>query len=350
MNTGLRKFVGLLDQNHLPAYIVTHDPNIRYLTGFPASESWLLVTREESFYITDFRYIEEAKKGLSGVKVKRYGRSIGEAVFELLKERRIKTLGFDDRYVSLALFKRLKKQCPSSINLVARNDLVENLRETKTSSEISLIKKALKVHAGALKYIKSVIRPGISEKEILFKLENYVRQKNVGFSFSPIIAAGPNSALPHAKVTDRRIKSNDIVLVDTGIDVNGYKSDLTRMFFLGKIPHLFLEMQATVRVAQQKAIAKIRAGVAASSIDYEARNYLAKNNLAKYFGHSLGHGVGLEIHEAPRMSETSKAILKENMVVTVEPAVYFPNKFGIRIEDMVLVKNNGCEVLSDHID
>ena len=349
MSTPLKKFIVLLKEHHLFVYLVTHDPNIRYLTNFPASESWLLVSAKKSFYITDFRYLQEAQKALSGIEVKRYKKSMFVTTFELLKQLGLKQLGFDERHLSLAMFKNLRKHCPRGIKLIAKNNLIETLREVKTPSEINLIRRALKINLQAFDYIKHVLKPGLTEKEVHLRLEHFVRAKGVGFSFPPIVASGPNSAFPHAKVTNRKIKTNDVVLIDMGIDVSGYKSDLTRMFFLGKIPRLFKDVEVMVRTAQQKAITKIKAGVLASKVDNEARNYLAKNKLAQYFGHSLGHGVGLEIHEAPRLSETSKAILKENMVITVEPAVYLPNKFGIRIEDMVLVTKKGCEILSGNI-
>ena len=340
-----------LKSNQLDAFLVSHDANIRYLTGFPASESWLLALQKKSFYITDFRYVEEAKKGLpKSVTVKRYEKSVFKTIFELAQDHKIKNLGFDDRHVSLSFFKKLQKECLKGIKLIAKNGLVENLRQVKTPQEISYIRKALQIHAEAYQYLRPFIKPGVSEKELFDKLEAFVKAKGAGFSFNPIIASGPNSALPHAKVTDRRFQRNDLVLIDMGIDYKGYKSDLTRMFFLGKIPQLVRDVNAKVKSAQLQAIKKIRAGVKASDVDHEARNYLAKNHLAKYFGHSLGHGVGLEIHEDPRLSSLNTAALQENMVITVEPAVYIPNKFGIRIEDMVIVTKTGCEVLSGYID
>jgi len=171
----------------------------------------------------------------------------------------------------------------------------------------------------------------------------------VKFSFEPIIASGPHSSYPHARLTGRKIRPNDLVLVDMGIDVQGYKSDLTRIFFLGRIPHLKGQVYESVRAAQQKAMDVIKAGVLGRDVDRAARNYLAKRKLARYFTHALGHGVGLEIHENPRLSQKSSSTLKEGMIITIEPAVYIPNKFGIRIEDMVLVTKKGCEVLSDNI-
>ena len=185
---------------------------------------------------------------------------------------------------------------------------------------------------------------------MLEKLENFIKIKKVQFSFPPIIASGSNSCYPHAKVTDRKIRNNEPVLVDTGIEFKGYKSDLTRMFFLGKIPRFVYEVNEAVRVAQLRAIERIKDGIEVAEIDLLARKHLAKHKLEKFFGHSLGHGVGLEIHESPRLSQNNKSILKAGMVVTVEPAAYIPDRFGIRIEDMVLVKKDSCEVLSGNID
>ena len=164
-----------------------------------------------------------------------------------------------------------------------------------------------------------------------------------------LLASGSNSCLPHAQVTNRIFRTNDVVLVDMGIDVKGYKSDLTRMFFLGKIPRFVSQVNQHVDTAQKLAIEKIKAGVSASLIDQQARNYLKKHNLAQNFSHACGHGVGLDIHEYPRLSEHSSDILKEGMVITVEPAVYISHKFGVRIEDMILVTKKGYKNLSEHI-
>ena len=350
MNDRLRELISSFSKHHIDAFLVTKDINISYLAGFPASESWLLVLPKKTFYVTDFRYILEAQKGLKGITVKRYTKSFSETIFSIASTHHVKRIGFDDRHVPLSTFKRLKKSLRKKIKLVAINGLIENLREIKTKHEIAQIKKALKLNLEAYAFLKGVIKPGRSEKEVLRKLEQFVRNKNAAFSFPPIIASGPNSCFPHAKVTDRKIKNNEAVLVDMGMDTGGYKSDLTRIFFLGKIPRQIREVCAIVYTAQKKAISKIKANVRACEIDYEARNYIAKNGLGKFFGHSLGHGVGLEIHEGPTVSQRSPAILKEGMVFTVEPAVYIPNKFGIRIEDMVLVTHDGCEILSSHRD
>ncbi len=261
----------------------------------------------------------------------------------------IQRIGFNENHWSLYRFKQLQSQCPKAMRLIEANTLIESLREIKEPGEIAMIRKGLSIHERALKYIKRYIKPNISEKEVLHKLESFIRSENVTFSFSPIIASGPNSSYPHAHVTIRKIRDNEPVLVDMGVDLNGYKTDLTRMFFLGKISNLVKEISAHVYEAQQRAIAVIRDGVDISEVDLKARKYLESKKLDKYFGHSLGHGVGLEIHESPRIYHTNNKPLKSGMVVTVEPAVYLSGKFGIRLEEMVLVKKKGCEVLSGNI-
>ncbi len=346
MNLKLKKLVGLFESRRIQAFLVTKDVNVAYLTDFPACESWLFVSPQKVFYITDFRYVLEAKGGLKGVFVKQYKTSPFDTAIAVAKSLGIKRIGFDERHLSLSQFKRMKKNCPAALKLVAANGLVETLREIKSENEIRQIRKALKINTQAYQFLKKVIKPGLSEREVLEKLEGFVKSRHVGFSFPPIIAAGPNSCFPHAKVTGRKIKNNEIVLVDLGIDVEGYKSDLTRIFFLGRIPRSVRKVFDIVRTAQQRAIEKIKPGILAADVDQEARNYLSKKGLGKFFGHSLGHGVGLEIHEGPSLSQRSVSILKEGMVVTAEPAVYIPHKYGIRVEDMVLVTKSGCSVLS----
>jgi Xaa-Pro aminopeptidase len=350
VNSRLKALTSQFSKHNLDALIVPKDVNIRYLTHFAACESWLLVTPKKAFYITDFRYILEANQGLKDAEVVRYEKSFYDTAFELAKKLGLKKIGIDERHISLALYKSMAKALPVRLKLVEANQLVENLREIKEKEELNSMREALKIHQGALKFIKKIVKPGITEYDVFLKLENYVKSKRVGFSFDPIIASGPNSCLPHGRVSSRKIKNNEPVLLDFGIDYKGYKSDLTRMCFLGRMPSLVTNYNEFVRRAQHKAIASIKAGVAAQFVDAQARNYLKEKGLDQFFGHSLGHGVGLEIHENPRLSQTSPTILKEGMVVTVEPAVYIPNQFGIRLEEMILVRKTDCEVLSGYID
>ncbi len=348
MNQRIKKLIAELAHHAIDAYLVNRDVNISYLTKFPTSDSWLLVFSKKIFYITDARYTLEVKKDLepAGIRVIEYKISLIETFFQLVQSMKAKVVGFDAFHLSVALFKQMRQASPHGIRLVARNRLVEELREIKEKEEVDQIRACLKLNFAAYAYLKRVVKPGLSEQDVLDKLERYVKRHKAAFSFPPIIASGPNAAFPHAQVTDRRIGKDESLLVDMGIDIRGYKSDLTRMFFFGRIPPLVRQVNDAVAAAQQAAIKKIRPGVPVCEIDQEARNYLRNSNLAQYFTHSLGHGVGLEIHEAPRISFNNKTILKEGIVFTVEPGVYIPDQFGIRIEDMVLVTANGCEVLS----
>ncbi len=335
---------------NIDGLLVVNDANIRYLTDFPAGESWLLVTPQKAVYITDFRYLLQARQGLKGVSVKQYTKTPCLVLFDLVRDLKVKRLGFDERHTSVAQFKKLKQFCPRRTKLVPAGGLVESLREIKEEGEIAQIRSCLKLHFKALDLLKKAVKPGVTERHVLARLEGFVRSHKAGFAFDPIIASGPNSCYPHACVTDRVIRNNEPVLIDIGIDIGGYKSDLTRNFFLGRILPSVRQAFDAVKLAQSTAIAMIKPGVLAAQVDRQARNTLKKFGLAKYFGHSLGHGVGLDIHENPRLSCKSTGVLEPGMVVTVEPAVYIPNQFGIRVEDMVLVTSQGCEVLSGHYD
>ena len=347
MNTRLRKLVEDFPRHkNIDALLIVDDSNIRYLTQFPASESWILVTKTKAFYITESRYVLEARQGLKGIAVKQYSHMPCAILCKLCKQYKIKRLGFDERHTSFVLWKKLKEFCPRNTKLVAATGLVESLREIKDEGEIDQIKNCLKLHFKAIDFMKKVVKPGLTERQAALQLERFVKSHGAESSFSPIIASGPNSCYPHARTTDRVIRNNEGVLLDFGIDLNGYKSDLTRNFFLGRIaPHVKQVFDA-LTLAQREAISLIKPNVSCSQVDAQARKVLRKFGLAKYFGHSLGHGVGLDIHEAPRLSGHSTSILEAGMVVTIEPGVYIPNQFGVRVEDMVLVTKEGHEVLS----
>ncbi len=333
---------------NIDALLIVNDSNIRYLTCFPASESWLLVTTSRAFYITDSRYALEARQGLKGVAVKQYKQLPCATLFELCKLYKIRRLGFDERHTSFAMWKKLKEFCPRSTKLVPATGLVESLREIKDEGEILQVKECLKLHFKAIDHMRKVVRPGLSELKAAMELERFIKSNGAGLSFPPIIASGPNSCYPHARATDRILRNNENVLLDFGIDLNGYKSDLTRNFFLGRIAPRIKQVFGALSLAQQEAIRLIKPGAACATVDAQARKVLRKFGLAKYFGHSLGHGVGLDIHEAPRLSSQGTSLLEAGMIVTVEPGVYIPNQFGVRVEDMVLVTKEGCEVLSGH--
>ena len=351
MNAKVKQLTCSFPQRKIDALLVTKDINITYLTGFPACESWLFVTPRRTIYITDFRYVQEAREGLKGkgVRVKLFTKSIYETLGEEMRAARVKKVGIDTPSLTLFQYRMLERRIPKGVRLIKADALIEEMRAVKDKNEIKKVKKALAVHKQAHLFLKKNIKPNIKESDLLVKLERFVRAKGAGFAFDTIVASGPNSCYPHAKVTGRKLRRGEMLLIDMGIDVNGYKSDLTRMFFLGKISALVRHVHDAVYAAQRAAIREIKAGVPASRIDDLARNYLKKQRLAKYFGHALGHGVGLEVHESPRLAHNNPSLLKEGMIITVEPGVYIPGKFGVRIEDMVLVRKNDCEILSDDI-
>jgi Xaa-Pro aminopeptidase len=339
-----------MHQLDLKAVLISSQTNIQYLTGHPASDAWLLITPRRWYYITDSRYTAEASMGVANADVYELTDSIFAAVDKLLKRHRIRRVGFEEHMLTYYRVRQFSEHCQEIDEWVPIYHFIENFRVQKVKSEINMIKNGLQVHQKALNYLKRIIRRGVSEREVYIKLDAFVKRMGVDFSFPPIVASGPNSSYPHALITDRVFGVNDVILVDMGIDIDGYKTDLTRMFFLGKISQLVAHVHDTVKAAQRNAIKTIRPGVPVSEADLAARQTLADNNLAHYFGHALGHGVGLDIHENPRLSQKSPEVFVEGMVVTVEPGVYFPHEFGIRLEEMVLVTKKGSVVISDDID
>ncbi|MEW5895268.1 MAG: Xaa-Pro peptidase family protein [Candidatus Omnitrophota bacterium] len=345
MNSRLKKFSKSLSCHD--AYLVVNKTDIRYLVGFPVSDSWLLFAGGKPYIITDGRYKDEIRASVgAGILVKEFKTSRVDEVFKIVDHKGLLRLGFDERHVPVSLFKELRKACSKQMKLIALNGLVERSRAIKDNEEISIILKCLEVNRELFAYLQQLLKPGMTERELLYKAENFIKARGAAFSFDPIIASGPNSAYPHAVITNRKIKDNDIVLVDIGIEIDGYKSDLTRIFLSDKIAKLVTDIYKVVAAAQEEAIAHIRANVPVAEIDLAARKSLKVKKLDRFFTHSTGHGVGLDIHECPRLSLKSNEVLQKGMVVTVEPGVYLPQQFGIRIEDMVLVTETGCKVLS----
>jgi Xaa-Pro aminopeptidase len=331
---------------------VSNPVNIRYLTGYPAEDAWLVVTPRQVFYITDFRYMAQVSGAfkVSGITIVQFDRSVFETAVECAVTSGIKVLGVEENHLTLYQFNRFKALGRRRLKLKALSGTVEALRVVKGVDEIAAIRAAIEVNLKGFRYIKKYVRAGITERQIYHKLQDFTRQEAVDFAFPPIIASGLNAAYPHARVSDRKLRAGEPLLLDFGVEKGGYKSDLTRMFFLGKMPPSFAKNLSLIRGAQEKAFAQIRSGVEARVVDAAARDFLKKNGVDRYFGHSLGHGVGIETHEMPRLSTKSREVLLENMVVTVEPGIYFDGKYGVRLEEMVLVTKNGCEVISGHRD
>jgi len=346
VNKRLFHLINQFARFHIDAFLVTNTANVRYLTRYKAEAAWLLVTPRKAYYLTDGRFILEAQKGLRGIPVREARHPFLEPIERILQKDGVSVLGFDENAISVATFKKVRAGLSRAVRLKACNQFVEKFRQIKDREEILRIKAALKINLAMMNYAGSFLRPGITEQQVLRNLVGFVEKHKVGFAFDSIIASGPHSAFPHARVTDRRLRRGEPVLIDAGIDMNGYKSDLTRMFFLGKMTTSFQNIYEAVMSAQELAIQKIRPGIRAAEIDLAARNFLGKKGLARYFSHSLGHGVGLEVHEEPGISAKSVTVLRPGMIFTVEPGVYLADKFGVRVEDMALVTETGYEVLS----
>jgi Xaa-Pro aminopeptidase len=354
MKPGIRltRLKAVLENRGLEAMVISSCANISYLTSYPSRDSYFLVTNKENFYLTDFRYLEEAHKHLKGLaNILPVGQSVFRTIADTCLALNLKRIGFEERVMPFAEYSKIRQYLGKKISLVPTSGLTEELRKYKDGEEIAAIKHALKITAQALSFSSKLLKPGLTELTVAGELERFIRDRGATKSaFDIIVASGCNSSCSHHITSKRKIKSNEPVLIDIGVEYQGYKSDLTRVFFLGKINSLGKNIYNIVIEAQNKAFERIQPGIKASEIDAAARQYIAKKGYGPNFGHSLGHGVGLEVHEDPHISAKNDNIIAESMVFTVEPAIYLAGKFGIRIEDMVLVTKEKCEVLSGFID
>jgi len=337
----------------LDALLVSHLPNIRYLCGFTGSAGLLLVEEAGSAFFTDVRYDTQGREEVKGAKViiarKALWNALGERVAARRKRSRSKgwTIGIEAEHLTVAERKRLADLVPSGVRLRNAPALVERARMIKEDAELDLIRAAVRVGATLFDRALEVLRPGTKETEVAAEMEYAARRAGAQeMSFPTIIASGARSALPHGRATEQVIASGGFVVCDFGVILAGYCSDQTRTVWVGAAPEGARNAYESVRQAQEAAIAAVRPGVSAGEVDAAARKVLRKAGLGRYFTHSTGHGVGLEIHEAPRVAAGQMEVLKPGMVITIEPGVYFPGKWGVRIEDMVAVREGGCEVLT----
>ena len=343
----IKKILLQMKKEKLDALLVSASANISYLTGYPSRDSLLLVTPRKQIFITDSRYTREATKKLKGCTVTETSGPAWKKIGELCAGLKISCLGFEERYLSYAEYKRIRKELSKDAGFCPTSGMVEELRQVKSGGEIEKIRKALAITVAAFRFAKKLLKPGMREIEVAAELERFIRFHGArAASFDIIVASGPNSSFPHHLTSERKLKANEPVLIDLGVDYQGYKSDLTRVFFLGTINSLTARIYRIVLEAKRRAIAGIKPGATAEAVDNLARGYIQEKGFGRFFGHSTGHGVGLEVHEAPHIAQKQTAGLQPGMVFTVEPAIYLPHRFGIRLEDMVLVTGKGSEVLS----
>jgi len=346
-----------LDKNGLDLLLVTHLPNIRYLCGFTGGAAALLVAERGAILFTDGRYIAQAKAEVqgandSGVKIVIARKSPLVAAAEWLGARRARTataLGIEPESITAGMRDRVAAVLRGRAKLRLRSapPLVERARMVKDSAELLRIRRAIELGAGLFRIALDKIRPGVSEVEVAAAMEYEARSAGAeGMSFPTILASGTRSAIVHGRASSARIPRRGFVVCDFGVILAGYCSDRTRTVHVGRPSGEARRLYASVLEAQQGAIAAVCPGVTAAELDRAARRVLRQHKLGRYFTHSTGHGLGLEIHEAPRLAAGQTQKLEPGMVVTIEPGAYVPGKWGVRIEDVVVVTSSGCEVLT----
>lgn len=331
--------------------LVSHLPNIRYLCGFTGSAGLLLVEESGSTFFTDVRYDTQAHEEVKAAKVviakKALLESAGEMFGQRHKRKGKRTIGIEAEHFTIAEKKRLSKFRPAGIALKDAPPIVEKLRMVKDKGELQRIREAVAVGAKLFDRAVEVLRPGIKEVEVAAEMELAARRVGAEeMSFPTIIASGARSALPHGRASNQAIPSGAFVVCDFGVILSGYCSDQTRTVWVGKASQEAHRVYEAVREAQQAGIAAVKPGNTVGDVDAAARNVLQKAGLGRFFTHSTGHGVGLEIHETPRVAKGQREVLQPGMVITIEPGVYFPGKWGVRIEDMVAVTGTGADVLT----
>jgi Xaa-Pro aminopeptidase len=346
-----RRLQASLAQHRLDALLVTHLPNIHYLCGFTGSAGALWLTPDSCVFFSDSRYTEQARTEIKGARVvilrKALLPSIGEWAKPKHRRRKPIVLGIEGDHLSVHANKILAKSVAGSYRLREAPNLVERARLIKDKDELDAIRRAVEVGATLFDHALTVLRPGVPEVEVAAAMELAARRAGAeAMSFETIVAAGPRSALPHGRASEARIPPTGFVVCDFGVILHGYCSDRTRTVWVGRATDDAHRAYEAVLEAQLAAIAAVQPGRSVAEVDHAARNVLKKKGLAKYFTHSTGHGVGLEVHEAPRIAQGQNELLQAGMVVTIEPGVYLPGQWGVRIEDMVVVTEKGCEVLT----
>jgi Xaa-Pro aminopeptidase len=338
----------LLEAKNLPALLVMQAENRRYLSGFTGSAGVLLITPTRAILSTDFRYWEQGAQQALDFKVYPGKGSLKDFLPSLVVEAGSPArIGFESNTVTVAQHQEMQMAMPQ-IEWSGVNGLIENVRAVKDADELALTQKTIDLAEDGLRYLLAILEPGMTERQAAWELEKYLRAHGAdALSFSTIVASGPNAALPHHHPSERVIQANEPITIDWGAEIDGYRSDLTRTIVLGEPDAKFREIYGIVLKAQLNAIANIKAGQTGKEADAFARDVIVAAGYGDNFGHGLGHGVGLAVHEQPRASYTVEdERLPVNSILTVEPGIYLPGWGGVRIEDMVLVKDKGVEVLS----
>jgi len=347
----------LMSEHQVEAVLVSSPANRRYYSGFEAldylideSSGVLVVTRRDQYLLTDSRYTEAAKSEAPLFSILTYRQGLGPEMARIKALKKIGTIAFEPEFISVGALDRICQALPEH-EFVPLPFNLDDPRSTKSPEEIKLVTKALAITEAAVGALWQKMTPGMTEGEAAFFLESEFRRLGGdGPSFDTIVASGPNAALPHAVPGPKKIKAGETVVIDCGAKYKGYCADITRTKIMGPPQKWQREIYAIVKEAQNRAIAAIAPGVPANEADKIARGYIAERGYGEYFGHGLGHGVGLVIHEAPSLSPRNVKELRPGEIVTVEPGIYLPGKGGVRLEQLVLVTEKGCRLLNRNTD
>ena len=336
-----------LRERGLSALVSTSSANSYYLTGFTGEAGALFLSKSRRVLLTDGRFIQQAKEETRGVEVVKQQASLMDSVGNVAKSLGVRKAGFDAGQLSVSQFRVLRKAGGRKVKWINAEGEVEALRQQKSPQEIQQMRAAAELAVGVLNSVLHLLKPGVRELELAAEIEYQMRRRGAsGPAFESIVAFGERSALPHARPTAKRLGKNELVVLDLGVILGHYCSDITRTVFVGRAPKRIREWYRAVQEAQSRAVSAARVGASCGDVDAAAREVLAKYKLDKYFVHSTGHGLGLEVHESPRIARGQQQILSAGTAITIEPGVYVPEIGGIRIEDDVVVHAERTEVLT----
>jgi Xaa-Pro aminopeptidase len=346
MTSRLRQLRAQFDALKIDGFLVTLPPHVRYLSGFSGSAGVGIVTRSALTLLTDGRYAEQVRSEVQGWKIIVTQRGL----FEEIQHKRLLApgarIGFDGNSVSFAQFQHLRKLLPK-VKFLPKVDCVERIAVTKDAGEVAKIRRAVAISDAVFAELLPLVKPGVAELDLAAEISYRHRRHGAeGDAFETIVASGERSALPHGRATAKKLKTGELVTFDFGCVYEGYHSDITRTVALGKPKAEARKIYRVVLEAQERSVEAATAGMPASELDSVARAHIKRQGYEKYFRHSLGHGIGLQIHEQPRISVLSKATLERGNVITIEPGIYLPGVGGVRIEDDVVISEGRCEVLT----
>lgn len=343
--TRIEKIKQILDELSLDAFYITHIPNIRYITGFSGSSAFVIITKNNNYFLTDFRYKEQSAEQVKGFEIV-VNYQASEEIKKIFAAEGFKRVGFESTHMTVNGLSALNKANPG-VEFVPVAERIEKLTMIKAPEEVELIKKAIEVTDKTFSKLLEIIKPGMKEKDVSAEISYWHKKFGADKdAFDPIVASGWRGCLPHGVASSKIIESGEMVTLDFGCIYNGFCSDLTRTISVGEPSEEMKKIYNIVYDAQQKAINSAKAGMTTKNLDSIARDYIAENGYGDKFGHGLGHGLGIEVHEMPGVSQRTDISLPAGVVVTIEPGIYVEKLGGVRIEDDILITDGGCEVLN----